>query len=1217
MTVSTQENIVKYQGNPSTTVYQIPFRWLEDTDINIQKQLQDGTVEVLTYLTDYTLTGENDEHGGYATFTVAPLATDTIVIQRVVPYTQETDYEENEVFPADSHEEALDKLTMEVQQLAEESSRALKISVFSTVDPEDVINHVERVYESIDNIDTISKDLSNVDIVADNIDSVNTVAEDIDSVITTATNVEDVKTVAQNKASLNITAANIADVNTVAKDITSVKTTADNIEDVKTNATNITDINTNAVNIGSINQVADIRNNVTLVALNNKKVTTVAENIDNVNVVANNITNVVRTGASIDNVNTVAGDIANVNTVAGAITDVDQVAMIKDEVKKVGDNIGDVMTVAGIDEQVTTVANNANAVKEIGDNIDVVLKSPTYANNAKTWSEGTDTEVGSLGGTHSAKGWAEIAAQVSQVNPADETTAGIIRIATMEEAEAGIADTAAITPLKAKAIADEYTGKVVQLGFNGTLSGDTLTFVPDQEAYVIKAGYEYEVDLLFPAAGVLPDATKMVITNGEDTINIVNVKDADASTPMTYGAMKQMCRYDAEVGWRWIFNARYAVTDTGVKVLVMPSAVIDDSRYATTDTAQNITAGKNFVNNATSTTTDAHTGMSICLKNSQSDITANTQNEDGSVDFKYQGIRFVDKNNEETGFIYNAPDGVGGSFTRVGTSAKVDGQYVDSFIEMEVDANGKGHVYLPTVDEDATVSGNQAATVDYVKDKSGSLSIMDVVFAPLGIDESKNKRRYLNGQVIIQSQFPAFTSAVKARMTTMANAFTTETNWQAEKTNSKLGQCGKFVVDDTAGTIRLPCVVNAQGLVDLAQIGGIKNESLPNITGATSLIKMAGKTSGATGAFTEGTHSTSVAIQSGSIDDWRSLYLNASLSSSTYQDNAPVQQEAVQYPYVIVVNTGVEEAERPINNYQVNNVYSYGMSQYYKGDMNNLSWLKSAGQWNSSTVYAGMYNWLVEQVNAGKSGFVASTATYTDYDFVINTTDQTFRLPLLNGQEGIFADGVKGNGLTLGLTNGTEEGCLILDRTDATGSFFQIGKPSSVGQPLGTTDLGTGSFTVDKTFGVTTDSSKSGMVVDKTIPSGYNLYYYVGDTLQNASLINVARIEEKLTDVNAASRGYLVESYRNGTEWYRVYSDGWIEQGGEFTQSSPFTLTFPKAFTTTSYVISLNASDMTPNDNMLSVTSWNNKTATGVKIYISYNGTAVNNQPCDWIAFGY
>lgn len=292
MTVSTQENIVKYQGNPSTTVYQIPFRWLEDTDINIKKQLQDGTVEVLTYLTDYTLTGENDEHGGYATFTVAPLETDTIVIQRIVPYTQETDYEENEIFPADSHEEALDKLTMEVQQLAEESSRSLKISVFSTVDPEDVINHVERVYKSIDNIDGVAKDLPNVDTVAENINSVNTTARDIDSVVTTATNIEDVKTVAQNKASLNITAANISNVNTVAKDITNVITTAASIESVNTNATNIVDINTNAANIGSINQVAEIRNNVTLVALNNRKVTTVADNMDNITTVVDNITDI-------------------------------------------------------------------------------------------------------------------------------------------------------------------------------------------------------------------------------------------------------------------------------------------------------------------------------------------------------------------------------------------------------------------------------------------------------------------------------------------------------------------------------------------------------------------------------------------------------------------------------------------------------------------------------------------------------------------------------------------------------------------------------------------------------------------------------------------------------------------------------------------------------------------------------------------------------------
>ncbi len=550
---------------------------------------------------------------------------------------------------------------------------------------------------------------------------------------------------------------------------------------------------------------------------------------------------------------------------------------------------------------------------------------------------------------------------------------------------------------------------------------------------------------------------------------------------------------------------------------------VSTDNLVTLDTNQTITSSKTFT-------------IEPLKKSTTVDITV----ENPETYQQNDAFRVQDKNGKDMGWFGCGQLTSGEIHTTIHSKNK-DGY--SSIVAACVPQSGTtgAYAYAPNTPENAP--DNAIVTVDYVKDKSGSLSIMDVVFAPLGIDESKNKRRYLNGQVIIQSQFPAFTSAVKARMTTMANAFTTETNWQAEKTNSKLGQCGKFVVDDTAGTIRLPCVVNAQGLVDLTLIGGIKSESLPNITGSVASVPGLSAPEGIySGAFQKGDKVNEFGGNGNYYGVQKTLF-SAGLSSSTYQDNAPVQQEAIQYPYVIVVNTGVEEAERPINNYQVNNVYSYGMSQYYKGDMNNLSWLKSAGQWNSSTVYAGMYNWLVEQVNAGKSGFVASTATYTDYDFVINTTDQTFRLPLLNGQEGIFAD--------------------------------------------------------------------------KTVPSDYSLYYYVGDTLQNASLINVARIEEKLTDVNAASRGYLVESYHNGTEWYRVYSDGWIEQGGEFTQSSPFTLTFPKAFTTTSYVISLNASDTTPDDNNLSVTSWKNKTATGVKIYISFQGIALSNQLCNWIAFGY
>lgn len=459
----------------------------------------------------------------------------------------------------------------------------------------------------------------------------------------------------------------------------------------------------------------------------------------------------------------------------------------------------------------------------------------------------------------------------------------------------------------------------------------------------------------------------------------------------------------------------------------------------------------------------------------------------------------------------------------------------------------------------------------------GGGEIGDVMFAPLGIDESLNLRRYLNGQVLIQSQFVSFTNKVKAAIALYPNLATTEENWQAEKTNSKLGQCGKFVVDDTAGTIRLPAVVNAQGLVDLALIGGIKSESLPNITGEADITSQHGlisTISNVTGAFAIGSGNKYPSSFNNTVTNGASLALNASRSSSAYQNNAPVQQEAVQYPYCIVVNTGVEEAERPINNYQVNNVYSYGMSQYYKGTMNNNSWLKSSGQWNAGTVYTGMYNWLLEQMNAGVSGFVASTAAYTDYDFVINTADQTFRLPVLSNR--ILVEKKEPTDADQYWYNLYSDGWLeqggVLETSQATTVTFvkpYITTPNVMvtAKSLSTTSVAAAVMTTDVTlasFSVTSGgwdnkgvfTAAAGSVPKVWSAQGYtnipqnttwNLYYYIGDTLQNAQLINVARIEEKLTDVNAASRGYVVDSYRNGTEWYRVYSDGWIEQGSMST----------------------------------------------------------------------
>ncbi|WP_246013195.1 hypothetical protein [Pigmentiphaga humi] len=49
----------------------------------------------------------------------APPSGDTLILERIVPPTQETTYQENDPFPAKSHERALDKLTMIDQQVEE------------------------------------------------------------------------------------------------------------------------------------------------------------------------------------------------------------------------------------------------------------------------------------------------------------------------------------------------------------------------------------------------------------------------------------------------------------------------------------------------------------------------------------------------------------------------------------------------------------------------------------------------------------------------------------------------------------------------------------------------------------------------------------------------------------------------------------------------------------------------------------------------------------------------------------------------------------------------------------------------------------------------------------------------------------------------------------------------------------------------------------------
>ena len=116
MTVSSILTKVNYAGNGSTTVFAVSFKYLLKADIVVTLVNDTTLVETLQVLvTNYTLTIPGAT--GTVTMLTAPPTGNTLVIEREVITTQLTNYVENDAFPAESHEEALDRVTMIVQEL--------------------------------------------------------------------------------------------------------------------------------------------------------------------------------------------------------------------------------------------------------------------------------------------------------------------------------------------------------------------------------------------------------------------------------------------------------------------------------------------------------------------------------------------------------------------------------------------------------------------------------------------------------------------------------------------------------------------------------------------------------------------------------------------------------------------------------------------------------------------------------------------------------------------------------------------------------------------------------------------------------------------------------------------------------------------------------------------------------------------------------------------
>lgn len=263
---------------------------------------------------------------------------------------------------------------------------------------------------------------------------------------------------------------------------------------------------------------------------------------------------------------------------------------------------------------------------------------------------------------------------------------------------------------------------------------------------------------------------------------------------------------------------------------------------------------------------------------------------------------------------------------------------------------------------------------------------------------------------------------------------------------------------------------------------------------------------------------------------------------------------------------------------------------------NDASWLRAdTFSWQSGAVYVSAYNHLVDDIDGitAETETVAGTtitfyraddghkivddtqvsnveaiyaATGVAWYYILDTANQRFKLPRSKWNVVGLRDNV-GNYVPESLPNITG----TVGRTFAaenSGSFYTVNTTSSA-------QGGSGGGALNGF-----DASRSSAAYQNDAPVQQRstqayLYFYVGNTVQDQTTIDVGQITDALngkvdlpTGGTQTSVGLLVESYSNGASWYRVYSDGWCEQGGvieSLAGGSSSSVVFLKEYKDTTY----------------------------------------------------
>lgn len=137
MTVQSTKNKIQHISLADQTDFVYDFVVLQEKDLLV-------AIDNVRYLGSYTVEGVGDDFGGTVILSQPQEEGAVVVLYRAMEPTQEVDYKKYDSFPAETHEGALDKLTLLVQQVGEWGVGAIRFPLVEVFGPNSILPPVDE-----------------------------------------------------------------------------------------------------------------------------------------------------------------------------------------------------------------------------------------------------------------------------------------------------------------------------------------------------------------------------------------------------------------------------------------------------------------------------------------------------------------------------------------------------------------------------------------------------------------------------------------------------------------------------------------------------------------------------------------------------------------------------------------------------------------------------------------------------------------------------------------------------------------------------------------------------------------------------------------------------------------------------------------------------------------------------------------------------------------